>query len=308
MILTADQINELLSIINTNQAILVGSQLGISYLSEYDKALLTNSGIDWENLYDPSLDSIYQSFHLGMLAQALKDTSAIKKLTYNQVKEYIKQGQYIPITQREQATLTAIKNQTLSDIKRKGSDIFQDINGILNNKSQEQYLKDEIEEGIRKKNTIRHIANEIHRKTGDWSRDFDRIVEFQANSAYQEGRAIMAEKDGGKDVEVYKRVFASACKHCISLYLTGGFGSEPKIFKLSELKANGTNIGRKTAEWKPVIGSTHPFCRCLLMIKPQGYKWNSETQAFDILDKETPRLKVERKPIRVKIAGREIQV
>lgn len=312
MLLTPQQTNTLLETIQRNQAIFIGREFGLDFLSEYDKSLLEASGVDWQTLYSPENDSIYSSFHLGMLAQALKDVSAMNKLTYEQVRDYVKQGEYIPITSRELATITSIKNQTLSDIKSVNGKIFQDLNNILVNSSrenQEQFLREEIEEGLRKKKTLRDIANTISSKTGDWSRNFDRIVEYQANTAYQEGRAAMMEKDDGDDVEVYKLVFASACKHCLRLYTTEGFQSEPRIFKLSVLKANGTNIGRKVDEWKAIVGSTHPFCRCLLFKKRKGYLWNKSTQSFDILDKEQrPQLKSPRKPIRVKIAGKEVLV
>ena len=60
--------------------------------------------------------------------------------------------------------------------------------------------------------------------------------------------------------KVFKDVFVGGCRHCIRLYLTGGIGSQPKIFKISDLIANGDNIGVKVNDWKPVISSTHPHC------------------------------------------------
>lgn len=313
MTLTSEQIQELLSIINTNQSILVGNQLGMDFLSEYDKSLLVNAGIDLDTLYDSSVDSIYQSFHFGMLAEALNNAQAINKLSYTQVKDYIKQGRYIPLTFIERETIQHIKNQTLSDVRSLNGRIFQDINGILTNegrKKQVAFIKKEIEQGIVDQKTLRQVSNEIHKKTGDWSRDFDRIVEYQMNSAYQQGRAAMIQKNSGdEDPEVYKKVFTSACKHCVNLYLTAGPGSEPRIFKLSEIIGNGSNIGRKVPDWKATIDSTHPFCRCLLFNRRKGFDWNGETQEFDILNEKTkPQLKTPRLPIRIKIAGKEVSV
>lgn len=313
MLLSSQQITELLQIIQNNQSILVASQLGLDFLSEYDKALLEAHGVDWTNLYSEENDSIFQSFHLGMLAQALNDVSSLQKLDYKTVKQYIREGQYIPLTERERSAIQYIKNQTFSDVRTLNGRIFQETNAILSNhtlKDQVEFIKEELVEGIKKQKSFREIANTLHHKTGDWSRDFDRIVEYQMNSAYQQGRVSFMEKNNpGRDPEVYKKVFTSACKHCIRLYLTDGFGSEPIIFKLSELKANGSNIGRKVVDWKATVDSTHPYCRCLLIEKRQGYKWNKETQAFDILDEETrPKLKTPRAPIRVKIGGREVSV
>lgn len=313
MILSSEQINELLGIVNTNQSILIGKQLGLDFLSEYDKSLLLNAGIDLDNLYDESLDSIYQSFHLGMLAEALNNAKSLNKLNYNQVREYIKDGRYIPLTLTERSAIQHIKNQTFSDIKSLNGRIFQDVNGILSNqskKAQVNFIKEELESGIKDQKSLREIANTMHRKSGDWGRDFDRIVEYQMNSAYQQGRAAMIQKNNeGEDPEVYKKVFASACKHCVNLYLTAGPLSHPILFKLSEIVANGSNIGRKVPEWKATIDSTHPFCRCLLFNRRKGYDWNPLTQSFDILNEKTkPQLKTPRLPIRVKIAGKEVSV
>lgn len=38
----------------------------------------------------------------------------------------------------------------------------------------------------------------------------------------------------------------------------------PKLYRLSQLVANGTNVGRAKSQWKAVIGGTHPNCRCTL--------------------------------------------
>lgn len=289
MQLSPQQINELLTIIHLNQALLISEQFGLEFLSEYDKSLLELNGVDWEQLYNPLNDSIYQSFHLGMLAQAFHDAKAMNKMSYRDIYQYIKDGQYIPITLREQLVLNSIKSQSLSDIRSLNGRIFQDLNNILTNQSlesQRQFLKEEIEEGMKKKKTLRDIANTIHEKTGDWNRDFDRIVEYQCNTAYQQGRALFLEQTEGEDVEVWKRVFESACKHCLSLYTTEGYLSEPKVFRFSELKANGSNIGRKVIDWKPVIGSTHPYC----FINPntkvytsKGYKNISEIKVDDLV-------------------------
>ena len=78
----------------------------------------------------------------------------------------------------------------------------------------------------------------------------------------------------------FKDVYNGACKHCIKAYLTGGIDSEPKIFKLSELRANGTNIGKKPEAWLPVIGGMHPHCRCTLNKYNPLYSWDSKTRSF----------------------------
>ena len=100
------------------------------------------------------------------------------------------------------------------------------------------------------------------------------------HTAYEEGRAANIEYELGKDAIVYKDVYPGACRHCIRLYLTNGFGSQPRLFKLSALRANGTNIGRKPVDWLAVLGPIHPWCRCTLNKLPPGYKWDDKTKDF----------------------------
>jgi len=65
-------------------------------------------------------------------------------------------------------------------------------------------------------------------------------------------------------IRVYKVVKNDGrlCDWCSSFYQDKN--GNPKIYTLAELAANGTNDGKPKSEWKPVIGSTHPRCRCEL--------------------------------------------
>jgi hypothetical protein len=48
-----------------------------------------------------------------------------------------------------------------------------------------------------------------------------------------------------------------ACKHCEKFwYLFDGI--TPRVYKLSELISNGSNIGKKAKDWMPTVDSTHP--------------------------------------------------
>ena len=62
--------------------------------------------------------------------------------------------------------------------------------------------------------------------------------------------------------------------YCDALY--NGPDGQPRIFKLEVLEANGSNAGRNKASWMPVIGATHPHCRCTTHPIPAGHGF-SET-------------------------------
>jgi len=91
------------------------------------------------------------------------------------------------------------------------------------------------------------------------------LTETANNAAVDEATTIAALPGvDRKDIRVYKRVIndVALCPWCDAFY-TGPDG-KPKIYSLEELKANGSNHGRPKSAWQPVIGVTHPRCRCQL--------------------------------------------
>lgn len=138
-------------------------------------------------------------------------------------------------------------------------------------------VRRELEANIDHKATWRKLATEIGHATEDWTRDVQRIAATEKQYAMQEGtvRAISKGREP-EDIRVAKIPSPDACKHCIRLHLTAGAGSPPRIFKMSELLANGTNVGRKAADWKPTVGPVHPWCGCSLVEIPDGWGFNED--------------------------------
>ncbi|MBC7948988.1 MAG: hypothetical protein H7Y42_13975 [Chitinophagaceae bacterium] len=309
MQLLPHQVQELLKVIDSNQLLLQVQELGPDFLTDYDKQLLKTHGIDYEGLYKPELSSIQTSFHFGMLAEALGQVEA-SKISYDALKLYVREGKYLPITERHKAVLNSIKMQTFSSLKNLNGNIFTDINNIITDKTthgQQQFLADELKEGVDKRKTVRQIANQVAEKTGDWGRNFDRIIETASQTAYEWGKAAEIERrNPGGDPLVYKHTTPGACKHCIRVYMTNGMGSEPRKFKLSELRRNGDNIGRSVAEWKPTVSPVHPHCRCPMFEVPEGFLWNEEAQSFSTPDPNyLKQVAKQRELIRVVINGKE---
>ena len=53
---------------------------------------------------------------------------------------------------------------------------------------------------------------------------------------------------------------ALTCKECRKFYIDRD--KTPKLYRLTTIVGNGTNYGKKRADWLPVVvSSTHPFCR-----------------------------------------------
>lgn len=305
--LTVNQINELLQIIQDNNIKFIGKSLGKDYLTTEEISRLKSKGINPDKMYNISNDFITQSFHFGLISDAMG--SDAKKVTFDQLKEYLNKGKYIPLTFREKASIDVIKKQSLSHIKATQGRIFQDINNVIGSverTSQEEFIRQNIKEGYINKKTANEIARDIARKTGDWSRNFGRIVETESHSAFNKGRAEMAKRQTpeGEITKIYFDVFAGACSSCIKLYLTNGIGSKPIVFTLEELQANGTNINKKQSEWKATF-NLHPHCRCTANHLQPNYEWNEETKRFE-LKKE---IKIEgRKTVKFTFNGKEYNV
>lgn len=125
----------------------------------------------------------------------------------------------------------------------------------------------------------RWMATELRKVTGEFKQDWDMVVrtELMNNKLNGEAHEILSGNspysDKGEDTIVFKRPNPDACPHCIKHYLEKDKVT-PKLFKLSELMANGTNYGKKVADWKPTLGVLHPHCQCQLGVMPDGCKFD----------------------------------
>lgn len=122
-------------------------------------------------------------------------------------------------------------------------------------------------EAIEKRWTPERLASELGHKTREWSRNWDRIARTELQQAHNEGVAITALRDDGEGARVARIPESGACDHCLRLFTEDG---KPIIFRVVDLLENGTNVGKKAADWLPTIGPVHPQCRCGCQIVPPG--------------------------------------
>lgn len=284
MIFSKEKIEEILRVIEFNHTLFIGTGIGIDILTDEDRALLKKYGINMGDI-KKQFTPYEQNFYFGRLASALGNNNA-SKLTYNDFLKYLRKGQYIPLSSREKASLDFAKQRSYSHIKNLGQRVTQDTSGIVMAEDQavrdvyESTIKNSIERAILERDTVNSVVSEIGHKTGDWGRDLGRIAATEMQYVYEEGRAADIERSEGKEGLVFKEVYPQACRFCIKFYTTGGIGTKPVVFKLSELRANGTNIGRKQKDWLPTLGPVHPYCRCMVHKIKAGYVWDDEKGMF----------------------------
>ncbi len=306
------QIEALIKEIN-RKVVLFSTSLGVGLLNDQEKEILKLAGFKLDKLYNLFTDPLFLQYQLGMISRVIGDATA-NKISMAKLTDIIKTGQHIPLTLRELDSLESIKRQSLNDIRALSGRIFTDVNNSIlsseknNRTAYEEVIRDEIQRGLVERKSRKEVAQELGRRTGDWARNFNRIVQYVSHQAFSEGRLAIQERKYGKEGRIYMDVYAGACKHCIKLYLTKGIGSQPIIFTIKQLMDNGTNIGRKTDELKAVIPPLHPFCRCTPNSLEEGEEWDEEKKAFIVPQNKEYKSKIRTSQIEVTFNGKQYLV
>jgi hypothetical protein len=131
---------------------------------------------------------------------------------------------------------------------------------------------------IERRKALASIAKDMSEIAGQQLGNASRTIITETNNAYQEGRAgEILRKAGGGDPECFKRPRHDACDDCKAAYLEEG-GVIPRVFKMSALIENGSNIGKSKHDRQPVIDSFHPYCACELQWLPPGFGFDAKGQ------------------------------
>lgn len=250
--------------------------------------------LEAEGLLTPgeSVSMIEDAYHIGRARNDTRKPADREDMSLSQFEQRLK-VRSTPITDAEKYALEHAKESMGSAITSLGNKFKTFADSVIANNNldyRNSILTDEMKpvifEGIERGDTIAQIASDLRDKTGEAYRDWKRVAATEISSAMNLGEAdAIVERNPGKDsqeIYVFKYVNkdGATCKHCKRAYLN--FDGSPKIFKLSELQANGNNYGVKAADYKPTIGPLHPLCRCHLVELPPGFKFaedNSITYA-----------------------------
>ena len=234
-------------------------RLGLVSKSQVSKGLLQNA------------------FLFGMLADAL-DESKVKNMDYAAFRDWLAQRE-VPLGMEERVALRQLKRSLATAITGLGNRIDAHTHKVLVEADTNlrrrlaTAVKRELVQGVEKRKAIGEIASSLRKATGQYSRDWSRVAVTEMNNAFQEGKLATIQKaNKGRDPLVFKRVRGDACEECKEAYLTKG--GIPRVFKLSELLAAGSNIGKARHERRATVGSLHPWCQCELQELPPGFSFN----------------------------------
>jgi hypothetical protein len=308
MIFTQQQIEDVLDVIETQHSFFCAHNISPNVLSVEQKALLEKHGIDIGKI-KTKFTPYEESFYFGRLSASLQKQAG--EVEYGDFKKYLSGDQYKHLTPVQKNTLKYLENRSFHHIKGLENQVKHRIRGILIEANQrgtyEEIIREALKEGVEKWQTSKSVMSKIGRATGDWQRDLGRIAQTELQNAFEYGRYMEIIDAFGDNILMYKQVFPGACNHCVRLYLTAGAGSEPRLFTPQELIENGENIGKKPNEWKAVVGTVHPYCRCLLKhTQKNKTKWNG--RLFEYEDDTQAEEKKKDKKIKITVGDKVFEI
>lgn len=273
MPLTPDQILEIQKIIELHHNAYIANTLGRDALPDEVITELQEKGL----LSDESLDLVEKAYLYG---QTLAKQELSKQLmSYNQFQKYLEKNP-VPLSLPEQRAVKMAQINAGQYCRGLGNTIEKDTGRILIEADQQLRirLEDDIKTAtalkIAKQKTVEQLKSDLGWAIEDWSRDLKRIANTETAFAMQQGQADYIRKEHGKDAKVARIPNPGACKECLKHHLDSN--GLPKIFSLSELEANGNNVGKKVNDWQPIVGPLHPNCVCSMVHVPEGWEFDEE--------------------------------
>ena len=275
--------------------------IGEDFLSE-EEIIFLEKNLGKSKLDSSKIPLLDKIFAFGQISQKIGLENA-NKLTKKDLELWLKENKIKATPQLEK-----IKAQAYLDILSKQFQIEKDLRqGILNEANKKEFKMSNIIDGIKE-------------KFEDWSYLKDSIS-YISESALNEGKVEEIRnqtKDGENDPIVYKVPILDEklCPNCRRAYLNNN--GTPKLFKLSELASNGTNIGKKPKDWLPTLGVLHLRCRCLLQYfenipntSTEDYEFDESKQRYILKEKilDDHKRKIERKSkVKITIGDKQFEV
>ncbi|HNQ20263.1 MAG TPA: hypothetical protein PKI46_04285, partial [Bacteroidales bacterium] len=177
---TPNQIAEIMDIIRTQHILFIATQIGPEMLSDSEVSLLREIGFDVEQIGITPFEEI---FRWGLLSMSIGDKKS-KDLKYSKFKDFLKSGNYLPLTPVEKTAIEVAQKQASSDIRGLGNRISQQTGQLLIESDQQQRLEyekiitNETVSNIKNRGSISNLVSNLGHKTGDWARDFGRISDY----------------------------------------------------------------------------------------------------------------------------------
>lgn len=149
-----------------------------------------------------------------------------------------------------------------------GEDIVAEVQPRLRAERVEQ-IRAAVGDAIATHRDPRKLASDLGHATGNWAHNWQRVAETELQGALNEGAVLAALDRVGPGAQIARVPESEACEDCERVFL--GDDGTPIVWPVAELIGNGTNVGRKRAQWRATIWPVHPRCRCGTLTVPAGY-------------------------------------
>lgn len=273
-------IEKIREIVAKNYNRLAISVLGRGVLSEEDLRKLKEAGVDTSN-QDSLMSLVYHHNYINHPVGKNAPTS-VEDMKNQQKIDDIK-----PSGRAHQYAEENINDKMKQLIDKMKTDVMTRLEGIVR-ENNDQFKVDSLKNPLRsesmeelvKESTLGKLKQRLQDTSKDGNRDWMRVAITEMSNAVGIASAdrIMvdnADKDMD-DIYVFRIVVndAKTCKYCRRFYVDSD--GSPKVYRLSTLLSNGSNYGKKTDDWKPCAGATHPNERCsqTIELKP-GWQVNA---------------------------------
>jgi hypothetical protein len=247
------------------------SVLGRDSLTKKELAELGELGIDTSNK-DSLLAMIYYHNFINHPIDEIAPTS-VEDMKAQQSVQGLK-----PEGESHEYTVDNLNGKTKQLIEKMKTDVATRIEGLIR-ENNDSYKMDalqnldrtDIVDQLTKESTLGGLRQKLRDTAGDANRDWKRIAITETSNAIgiaSVDRIVSNNVDKPlDDIYVFRITVkdAKTCKWCRRFY--DDTDGSPKLYKLSFLLDNGSNYGKKTEAWQPVIGATHANERCSQMIE-----------------------------------------
>lgn len=256
---------------------LVISVLGRAQLSAEELKVLADAGYDTSN-NDSLLSEVY--YHNFINHPPSEDAPK----TVEQIKEQQAVHGLKPAGEAHDYSVESVNDKTRQYIDKLKLDVMTRIEGIIR-ENNDQYKMNALQnldrtnimDELVKESTLGKLKQKLRDTSHDGNRDWTRVAITEMSNAVGIASVdrIVGENQESDLDEIYvfrKSVNDSkTCKFCRRFY--DDSDGTPKLYKLATLMSNGSNYGKKTDDWHPCIGATHPNERCsqTIELKP-GWK------------------------------------
>jgi hypothetical protein len=280
MLFTNRQIADITSSVDFHHALFCLNETGPGVLSKADKTLLIKNGIDLDS-YKGKISTVEYSYNFGRMESNIRDKGALKKLNLKDYKKFVDSNpEQFKLTKEDRYNIKVAQQRLYNDIKRVGADIKADLTQQLIEVSKTYPDARETKSGTRK--VLNVISKKLAESNKKYASRFTKISSYNMHSCYQEGIAAQILKDAGPNAKIWYSVHPDACLHCVKTYLRNGRGSQPRVFYLKTVIANGSNIGRTAKQYRASLQPLHPHCRCKMNSYPSKgkVKWSPRQNRY----------------------------